>query len=62
MSSQDKEDLLNVTYMEEEGMDTDILDSSSHDDGEQDQEVDETTPEQESTPKEHSQTDDDDWC
>jgi hypothetical protein len=53
MSSQDQEDhLLNVTDgEEEEGMDTEILDSSSHEDGEQDQMVDETAPDQESTPK-----------
>jgi hypothetical protein len=56
MSSQDQEDLFNVTDVEEEGKDTktDILDSSIHEDGEQDLGVDESIPEKESTPKDTS--------
>jgi hypothetical protein len=52
MSSKDQDDhLLSITDEEEgEAMDTEIFDSSSHD-GEQDHLVDETAPDQESTPK-----------
>jgi hypothetical protein len=53
MSSEHQEDhLLSVTdEEEEEGMDTEILDSSVHEDGEQDQMVDKTAADQDSTPK-----------
>ena len=52
MSSKDQDDRLLGISEEEDGdaMDTEILDSSSHD-GEQDRMVDETAPKQESTPK-----------
>jgi hypothetical protein len=52
MSSKDQDDRLLGISEEEDGdaMDTEILDSSSHD-GEQDRMVDKTTPKQESTPK-----------
>ena len=51
-SAEQEETLLGIFSEEEDGeaMDTEILDSSSHD-GEQDRLVDETTPKQESTPK-----------
>jgi hypothetical protein len=53
MSFEHQEDhLLSVTDEEvEEGMDTEILDSSGHKDSKQDQMVDETAPDQDSTPK-----------
>jgi hypothetical protein len=53
MSSEHQDDhLLSVTDEEEgQAMDTEILDSSGHEDGEQDQMVDETPPDQDSTPK-----------
>ena len=54
MSSSEQEEFhLGIFNEEEDGgaMDVEILDSSSHDDGEQDRLVDETIPKQESTPK-----------
>ena len=53
MSSKDQDDhRLSITDEEEgEAMDTEILDSSGHEYGEQDQMVDETAPDQDSTPK-----------